>query len=155
MINLVYFLLAISITFTSMVLGVAINAFLRKKEFYKNISNLNFIKGDLIYQIMGVNLFRWLVSKTFWKYINPHFIIKKRPDLAKLIFIRNEMSNAEISHLAGFIIVTFVSGIIFITNKLEFGIMLMLFNILFNLYPALLQQKNKGRISNLIKSMEY
>ncbi len=150
---LLIFLYSTSITFSSMLLGIAINGFLKKKAFYKNLSNFHFIKDDLFYKILGINMIRWLVSKTYWKYANPHFIIKKRPGVAELLAMRSEMTNAEISHLAGFVIVGVVSVFLLINQKLEFSIILTIMNILFNLYPALLQQKNKSRISQFLKSI--
>jgi len=60
------------------------------------------------------------------------------------------MTSAEISHLIGFLFILIVSLILLIKKEMEFGIILIISNVIFNLYPSLLQQKNKKRIDELI-----
>ncbi len=144
---------SISITFFSMVIGVAINELIKKKEFYKSISNLTFIKNDLIYKLIGVKYMKWLVYKTFWRNVNTKLIVKKRPSLIELDLLKQEMIYAEISHLIAFVFTLLISLIILIFGTFEFGALLMSVNIFFNLYPALLQQKNKERVNRLIDAI--
>ena len=61
------------------------------------------------------------------------------------------MTLAEISHLIGFVFVTFFAVYKSLTNNLLFGLIIMAVNTLMNLYPSLLQQENKRRIDKLIK----
>jgi len=61
------------------------------------------------------------------------------------------MTNAEISHLICFVL-AMVLMIVFYITKFKVGIIIPLFicNILFHLYPALLQQYNKRRLDKVI-----
>ena len=145
-----YILSSIAITFFSMVIGIGINELIKSKEFYKSFSNWIFIKNDLVYRLIGIKYMKWLVYKTFWKNVNTKLIIDKRPSLIELNLLKQEMIYAEISHLVGFIFTLIISTISIIYEKIEFGIILIATNVIFNLYPALLQQKNKNRINKLI-----
>jgi hypothetical protein len=61
------------------------------------------------------------------------------------------MTYSEISHLIAFI---FILGIIIMKlwkGQFIYAIILLDFNIVFNLYPSLLQQHNKKRIDKLLK----
>jgi len=133
-----------------MVIGIGINELIKSKEFYKSFSNWIFIKNDLVYRLIGIKYMKWLVYKTFWKNVNTKLIIDKRPSLIELNLLKQEMIYAEISHLVGFIFTLIISTISIIYEKIEFGIILIATNVIFNLYPALLQQKNKNRINKLI-----
>lgn len=136
-----------------MVIGIAINELIKKRKFYKNISNIELIKSRLVYQIIGISIIKWLVTKTFWRKINPKLILKKKIGLTELRNLSTEMTYAEISHLIGFILVILFSVTSIIYAEIEFGIILMITNVIFNLYPALLQQKNKRKINDIIKTI--
>lgn len=77
--------------------------------------------------------------------------IKLENQKIDLTEIRREMTIAEISHLIGFVFVTFFASYKSITENYSFGQVIMIVNVLMNLYPSLLQQKNKRRIDKLIK----
>lgn len=133
-----------------MYLGIKINAFIKKKAFYQKISNFEFINSEFIYKIIGIKYIKWLVYKTFWKNFNPKLTITAKPSLSELHLLKQEMTYAEISHLIGFLFVLFISIVLFIRKETEFGAILIITNVIFNLYPSLLQQKNKKRIVKLI-----
>ena len=126
-------------------------ALIRKTDFYqKTLSNLNFIKSDLLNNLIGVGLVKWIVKNTFFKYLNQNLKIDRKMKVADLNNIRNLMSKSEIDHLFAFLFV-----IIFVILKIYkreyiFAFVIFLVNILMNLYPSLLQQQNKRRLDNLI-----
>jgi len=140
--------LGISLSFISWIIGMIINAILVKTEYYKKISNLNFITSKTINKRIGIENFKWIVKNTFFKFFNQK--IKLENNKTELTEIRKEMTIAEISHLIGFIFVTFVALYKSITENYLIGIGIMIINILMNLYPSLLQQKNKRRIDKII-----
>ncbi|MGS2740839.1 glycosyl-4,4'-diaponeurosporenoate acyltransferase CrtO family protein [Sinomicrobium sp. M5D2P17] len=116
-----------------------------KTEYYKKLSNLNFITNKNI----GIEYFKRIVKNTFFKFFNQKIKLKnKKTDLSE---IRKEMTIAEISHLIGFIFVTVIALYKSISQSYVFGLTIMIVNILMNLYPVLLQQENKRRIDKLIK----
>ncbi|MGJ8660202.1 MAG: hypothetical protein ACSHWV_10130, partial [Cellulophaga fucicola] len=98
---------------------------------------------------IGLNYFKWIVKNTFFKFFNQK--IKVEHKKTNLTEIRNEMTLSEISHLIGFIFVTFFAIYTSVTKSYLVGLAIMVVNILMNLYPSLLQQENKRRINKLIK----
>ncbi len=147
--TITYLTFAIAISFISWMVGIIINGFLVKTEFYKKISSLNFITNKTLNKIIGIDLFNWIIINTPLKLFNVK--ISGKDKKMELNEIRNEMTIAEIGHLIGFIFVTFFA--IYKSNKENywFGLVIMIVNVLMNLYPSLLQQRNKRRIDILIQ----
>ncbi len=144
-----YLTFGISISFISWIIGMIFNSILMKTEYYKKLSNLNFIESKTLNKNIGLKYFKWIVSNTFFKFFNQKIKLKNKK--TKLTEIRREMTIAEISHLIGFIFVTFIAVYKSLSHHYLFGLTIMIVNILMNLYPSLLQQENKRRIDPLIK----
>lgn len=132
--------------------GMIINAIISKTEYYKDLSNLNLIKSKNLNKRIGLGAFKWIVKNTFFKYFNQKLKMKNKIEMTDLNEIREEMTFAEVSHLIGFVFVTFFALIKLINGDFLFGLIFMIVNILLNLYPSLLQQENKRRIDKLIKN---
>lgn len=146
-----YLSFSISIAVISWMVGIVINAILRKTEFYKNnLSNLNFIKSERLNKIIGMGIFKWIVKNTFFKFFKQNLKVKNKIEKPVLIKLRDEMTISEIDHLIGFAFVTLFALEKLFGLNLLFGLTIMMVNILMNLYPSLLQQKNKRRIDLLI-----
>lgn len=144
-----YVTFSISITFISWMVGLILNAFIKNKPFYIHISNLNFIESEKLNKIIGLEFFKWIVKNSFFKYFNQKITLKnKKTELSE---IRHEMTIAEIGHLIGFGFVTIFVFLKISNGNYLFGLIMMLVNIIMNLYPSLLQQENKRRIDQLIK----
>ena len=149
-----YFSISISIIFLSFIIGMIIHTILKKTEFYKNhLVNLNFVESENINKYIGVEIVKWIVKNTPFKYFNQFIKIKGRIEREGLIKLREEMTNSEISHLIGFTFMLLFAFFVFLKAKFIFGIVIMSVNILMNLYPSLLQQQNKRRIDKLIKKL--
>ncbi|MEE1945376.1 hypothetical protein VRU48_09670 [Pedobacter sp. KR3-3] len=142
-----YFTFSLSLVFISWIIGIIANALLARTQFYKTrLSNLLLIRNEWFGRMIGLDAFRWVVQNSFFKYFNPKLSMKKRIRPSELDSLRNEMTVAEIGHLCGFLFV-----IPFVVVKLGkgdwlFATIMILVNILMNLYPLLLQQENKRRI---------
>lgn len=147
-----YLTFGVSISFISWLVGMIINSILLKTKYYKELSNLNFIESKTLNKNIGIEHFKWIIKNTFFKFFNQKIKLKNKK--TELTDIRREMTIAEISHLIGFIFVTFFAIYKSISNNYIFGLIIMIVNILMNLYPSLLQQKNKRRIDKLIKRQE-
>ena len=143
-----YLTFGISISFISWMVGMILNSFLLKTEYYQKLSNLNFISNKKFNKYIGINYFKWIVKNTFFKFFNQKINLKdKKVELSE---IRKEMTMSEISHLIAFIFVIFFAIYKSFTHNFLFGFTIMFANILMNLYPSLLQQENKRRIDKLI-----
>jgi len=133
--------------------GMIVNEVLRKKEYYKNLSNLNLIKSKTLNKRIGLGVFKWIVKNTFFKYFNQKLKLKNKMEKTDLNGLLKEMTFAEISHLIGFGFVTIFALVKLINGNYLFALIFMIVNMLLNLYPSLLQQENKRRIERLIKKL--
>lgn len=138
----------IAISTISWIVGMIINGMLVKTDYYKKLSNLNFVKSKKRNKLIGIQHFKWIIKNTFFRFLNQQIKVEnKKTDLAE---IRKEMTIAEISHLIGFIFVIPFAVYKCFTHGFLFGLLMMVPNVFMNLYPSLLQQENKRRIDKLI-----
>lgn len=150
-----YFTFSISIAFISWIVGMVINAALSRTQFYQNrLSRLNFLKHEKANHLLGIELFKWFIMHSPFKFFNPKLSIRKKILVRELAEYRSEMTTAELSHLFAF---TFMA--IFICIKIYNGLYLfagvmLLVNVLMNLYPSLLQQQNKRRIDRYLQMLK-
>lgn len=150
----VYLCASISIVFTTALFGLLINNTINSKDFYIRLTNMNFIRNEAINKYLGVKALKHLIVNTFWSKLNPSLQIPNTRNKEQLLKIRTEMTNAEISHLIGFLITLLLMLISYVTSW-HTGIILPLLisNIAFHLHPALLQQYNKRRLDKLLKML--
>ena len=131
-----------------------IGAVVRRTEYYNNnLSNLNFVRKEKLNRILGLNIFKWIVKNTFFKFFNQKLKVKKKIEKIDINNLRNEMTISEIDHLIGFGFVTIFAMVKLFNFNYLFSLVIMIVNILMNLYPSLLQQQNKRRIDKLIKKL--
>lgn len=148
-----YLSFSIAITFISFIVGMAVNAVIKKTKFYNNeLSNLNFIKSKKLNKWFGVDIVKWTVKNTPFKYFNQKLKLKNKIEKTDLHKLRKEMTSSEIDHLIGFVFVAIFALVKFYKTEWLFGFTIMIVNILMNLNPSLLQQQNKRRIDKLIKN---
>lgn len=142
---------SISIAFISWIVGMLINAFIKKTDFYnKHLNHLNFIKSKKANKIIGMPFFKWMVRNTFFRFFNQKLKLKSKIEKADLIKLRAEMTTSEIDHLIAFIFVTCFAIVAVYHLKFKSAGIMVIVNILMNLYPSLLQQENKRRIDHFI-----
>jgi hypothetical protein len=131
---------------------MVVNAGLIKTPFYKQyLTKLNFITDENLNRYIGIGTFKWIIIHSLFKYFNPKLSLKKKIMPSELPDLRNEMTIAEISHLIGFV---FVMGFVLVKvgqGYYLFALVMLIVNILMNLYPSLLQQQNKRRIDKYSK----
>jgi hypothetical protein len=137
-----------SISVVSWMIGIIFNGIFGKTEFYKKLSNLNFIESKSLKKNIGMGYFKWIVKNTFFKFFNQKIKLENKNNDFKNI--RNEMTLAEISHLVGFIFVALFAIYFSFRVSLTYGLSIMIPNTFLNLYPSLLQQENKRKIDKLI-----
>ena len=148
---LTYFLNSIAFTFVSWTIGLILNNLIKNTSFYLKLSSFNFIKHEQTNKLIGLNAINWIIKNSFFKHFNTKIKFTTRPSVSQLKAIRNEMTYAEIGHFIAFI---FILGIIILkllNGQITYAVVLFGFNIIFNLYPSLLQQQNKKRIDRILK----
>ncbi|WP_456437236.1 glycosyl-4,4'-diaponeurosporenoate acyltransferase CrtO family protein [Psychroserpens sp.] len=148
---LIYFINSISLTFASWLIGLVLNNIIKKASFYSKISHFNFIKEESTYRIIGMGSFKWILKNSFFKYFNQKLKFETRPNISQLQEIRNEMTYSEIGHFIAFIFILVIMILKVWNGEMIFATTLFVFNIIFNLYPSLLQQQNKKRIDRILR----
>ncbi|WP_146185904.1 hypothetical protein [Flavobacterium album] len=150
---LAYILGSISIAFSFAVIGLLINTAIRNMNFYIRLSNFNFITGEKANRYLGVLYFKHILVTSFWRHFNPVLKLTERPDKQKLQSLRNEMTYAEISHLIAFLLVAVLAVLSKVLHYREQGFFpLLIANVAFHLYPALVQQYNKRRLDRILRA---
>ncbi|MFD2584542.1 hypothetical protein ACFSR6_18740 [Pedobacter vanadiisoli] len=150
-----YFTFSLSIAFISWIVGMVINAFLAKTTFYqKRLSNLNFVRSEQINRWLGLAPFKWIIMHSFFKFFNPKLSIKKTILAKELTGYRLEMTTAELNHLFAFSFMTVFLFIKIVQGQYLFALIMLLVNVLMNLYPSLLQQQNKRRIDRYLEVLK-
>ncbi len=131
-----------------------ITSLLSKSEFYQQqLSSLNFIKDEKVNEMLGLEPFKWVIMNSFFKYLNPKLSIQKRIFMSELREYRSEMTKAEFNHNFAFLFMGIFILIKVFQGFYIFAIVMLLVNILINLYPILLQQQNKRRIDRYLQLM--
>jgi hypothetical protein len=87
-----------------------------------------------------------MLISTFWRHFNPKIKIAGKVNRNDLLNLRKEMTYAEISHLIAFVAVLIFAAIKYSSKHYSLVIPLLVSNVLFHFYPALVQQYNKRRL---------
>ena len=143
-----YIIFAISVCFISWLFAIFANSLLLKTSWYDKLSNLNFTRSKTVHKLLLIDVIKWVIKNTVFKYFNQSIKIENRN--TDLMELRNQMTQAEISHLIGFLLVMIIAIYKSITVSIVLGLVIMFFNILMNLHPSLIQQENKRRLDRLI-----
>lgn len=100
---------------------------------------------DLFFQLFGLDLFRKALINSFFRHLNPRVYLKGRGDEYFRVF-HKETEQSETSHLFS-LIATLIPQIAFLMEG-EYVLFLSLtvWSIIFNIYPMLLQRRNRFRM---------
>jgi hypothetical protein len=142
----------IALAFISFIVGMAVNAGLKKTDFYhQKLSNLNFLKSKKLNRLIGIGVFKWIVKNTPFKFFNQKLKVKNKIEKTDLIKLREEMTSSEVEHLIGFAFVSVFVLVKIVQLQLSGAFLIMIVNVVMNLYPSLLQQENKRRIDIFLR----
>ena len=147
----IYIFNSIAFTLGSWTIGLILNNAIKNMAFYSKLSHFNFIKNEATYHTIGMTAFKWALKNSFFKYFNQKIKFETRPSSTELQAIRNEMTHSEIGHLIAFLFIFIIVIIKLVNGALMYAAILFICNIVFNLYPSLLQQQNKKRIDRILK----
>ncbi|WCO02118.1 glycosyl-4,4'-diaponeurosporenoate acyltransferase CrtO family protein [Psychroserpens ponticola] len=147
----IYLFNSIVFVFASWTIGLVINNAIKNMAFYSRFSHFNFIKKESTYRAIGMTSFKWILKNSFFKYFNQKLKFESRPSISQLHDIRKEMTYSEIGHLIGFIFILIVMILKLRDGHVTYAAILFICNIIFNLYPSLLQQQNKKQIDRILK----
>ena len=140
----------VALIFLSYTIGALLTSVLNATGLIRYFYNRNFI-SDKWTKNLGVLHFGWLVKNTFMRLFNNKVYLKNKRDKESLKMLIKESTNAEVGHLIGFVSLLIVNIYIFFAgDNFIYALVLMLINIIFNLYLVFLQQYNKRRVKRLL-----
>ncbi|MDH5380537.1 MAG: hypothetical protein OEW75_06785 [Cyclobacteriaceae bacterium] len=94
------------------------------------------------FEILGVQGFRKVLINSFFRYLNSRVYIKGKGHEYIPVFIE-ETRQSETSHIFTFILTLLVQCLFMLKGYFLLAFVLLLFNIIFNIYPILLQRMNR------------
>ena len=118
-------------------------------RFSKNYYHKRKMESELFFKSIGVPLFRKILINSFFKYLNRRVYLKGKKGDRFIKFIE-ETKQSETSHFISLIITLGVQILLILDYRFYEFWMLLLFNVLFNLYPILLQRMNRFLIEKRI-----
>ncbi len=140
--------------FLSFVVGVIVDPILRRTTNYEWLSTRYLFSDSKTYEKIGILWFQKFLKVTPLGSFNGDIKFTHKRDLATLKAIRDQMATAEISHWVGFALMLGLTIVAWFTRGTVVGLGYILFNLLGNVYPSLLQQYNKRRLSRVISTLE-
>ena len=115
-------------------------------SYYRSVGSKAFLAAC---SILKMELFRRMLRLTFWGPRNnrKHFFNGKKSGLAQF-----EMNTriSESSHVVAFAIITTVSFYLAAVANINLAIIAIVINVIFNLYPAMLQRYHRSRLQILM-----
>lgn len=137
--------------------GLWIAEIMRKKNssFFYSVKNFELTKNIGFYKLMGLDFFTYCVKNTFFRHCNTKIKIAKKPDINVVNNLLNEITISELCHIFGFLIVLLFQITALILGLYDMFWFSLIPNIIFNIYPVLLQERNKLRLRNFLKISEH
>lgn len=100
------------------------------------------IETKRFYDLLLVPAFQFILVNSFFKYLNPRVYVKGRKK-DYIITYHKETKQSETSHLLTITLTLFIQGLYLYNGEILLFISLTIFTLIFNLYPILLQRKNR------------
>jgi hypothetical protein len=108
-----------------------------------------FEKTGKVYERLGIRLFKKMVRRGPLSVFSPTLRFPEKKTVAALRNLENEMRKAETGHLLIFIFMLLFAGYAWLNGWLDAVGWISLFNILFNVYPIMLQRYNRIKLQEL------
>ncbi|PKB17952.1 hypothetical protein [Flavobacterium sp. 5] len=150
--QLVYQIISLMIAIYSGLPGLWIAEIIRKYNcsFFYSAKNFEITKNIGFYKLLKLDLFTYCVKNTFFRHCNTKIKITKKPTIQEIYKLLNEITISELCHFFGFIFVLIYQIVTLILSLYEMFFSSILFNTIFNVYPILLQERNKLRLRNFL-----
>jgi hypothetical protein len=111
-----------------------------------------FEQSGRVYERVGIAIFKKMVRRGPFSIFSPTLRFPEQKTASALRNLENEMRKAETSHMAIFFMVLFLVIYPLFNGWFDAIAWLLLFNILFNGYPVMLQRYNRIKIQELINN---
>lgn len=144
----------IAALFISFLVGLMADPILRRLPHYGWLNSRYLFANPRVYENLGVLWFRKFLLWTPLRLLNTKIYFTKSRDLRVLNGILEHIATAEVSHWVGFATMLGFTWLAWWNHGSKVGLAYMACNIIGNVYPSLLQQYNKRRLSHVIAYLE-
>ena len=146
--------LAEGVTFSSFLLGMMGNAILRRMSIYERFSDRYLFSGSKPYEGLGVLWYRKILLATPLRFLNPNIRFSANRILATLVSVMMHIKTAEVVHWIGFATMLVFNFAVGWYVGIGAALACLVFNVFGNLYPCLLQQFNRRRLTRVITAIK-
>jgi len=123
---------------------------LRPLAIYERLSNRYLFSKSKSYESLGILWYRKILLATPLRLFNTNLRLSANRSLETLESIRMHMASAEVSHWVGFAAMLVLNVAAWWYRGLTIALAYLILNILGNLYPCLLQQYDRRRLTRVI-----
>jgi len=137
--------------------GLWIAHMIRRKNtpLFHAIRNYQLTRHATFYNFLGIGLFVYCIKNTFFKRFNTKISITKRPRVDEISKLLDELTISELCHILGFLFVLIFQIVTTVVYRwYDVFLYLTIFNTILNLYPVLLQERNKLRLKALSHTLQ-
>lgn len=113
-----------------------------------------FERTGQFYERVGVRLVKKLLRRGPLRVLSPTLRFPKEKTASALRILENEMRKAETVHSLTFVLMLLFVGYVAINDWLDAVMWMLLFNILLNVYPIMLQRYNRIKLQELIRKQD-
>lgn len=113
-----------------------------------------FERTGQFYERVGIRVVKKLLRRGPLRIFSPTLQFPKEKTVSALRNLDNEMRKAETAHMLTFIVMLLLFGYAVVEGWLDVVLWMLLFNILINVYPIMLQRYNRTKLQELIRKQE-
>ncbi|HEX8990048.1 MAG TPA: hypothetical protein VF784_00080 [Anaerolineales bacterium] len=113
-----------------------------------------FERTGQVYERMGIRLVKRFLRRGPLRVLSPTLRLPTERTLPALRNLENEMRKAETAHAITFLCMLLVVGYALVQGRLDAGLWMLLFSIVINIYPILLQRYNRIKLQELIRRQD-
>lgn len=106
-----------------------------------------------LYERVGIRLVKRLLRRGPLRILSPTLHFPKEKTASGLLNLENETRKAETAHTLTFILMLLLAGYAAVNGWLDAVVWILLFDILINVYPVLLQRYNRIGLQELIRKL--
>jgi Glycosyl-4,4'-diaponeurosporenoate acyltransferase len=144
----------LAVMFFSFLFGMMGNAILRRMSIYERFSDRYLFSGSEPYESLGVLWYRKILLATPLRFFNPNIRFSANRSLATLNSVMMHIKTAEVVHWVGFAAMLVLNFAVWWYVGIEMALAYLSLNVFGNLYPCLLQQYNRRRLTRVITAIK-
>lgn len=143
----------VAVLFLSFIFGMMGNALLSRLPSYERLGDRYLFSSLKTYERFGVLWYRRILLATPIRSFNTDIRFSTNRSIEALVSVKKHMTNAELAHWIGFAAMLTVTVAVLWFRGFELALAHLIFNVIGNLYPCLLQQYNRLRLSKALHAV--